>query len=91
MSNQQYSNENSGALFRNERKETERHPDHTGNAQIKCPHCGEVTEFWLAAWVKQAKNGGRKFFSLAFTGKEAQRKQQEERNFDGFDKDDPAF
>jgi hypothetical protein len=90
MSN--YDNTNTGALFRNERKETDRHPDHTGSAEVKCPHCGEASEFWIAAWVKTAKNGGRKFFSLAFTSKDEQRKQQEERNLGDFDNDnDPAF
>lgn len=87
-----YDNTNTGALFRNERKETDRHPDHKGSAQVKCPHCGEVSEFWLAAWVKEAKAKGKRFFSLAFTSKEAQRKQQERSNFSDFDDDDgPVF
>ena len=93
---QQYDNTNTATLFRNERKATDRHPDHNGTATVKCPHCGEVSEFWLAAWVKtagqNAKRAGQKFFSMAFTSKDEQRQQQGARNFNDFDNDDnPAF
>jgi hypothetical protein len=46
-----------GTLFRNERKETEKHPDYTGS--IKLP---DGTEHWLSGWIKQGAKG--KFFSL---------------------------
>jgi hypothetical protein len=52
------SNDNSGALFRNERKEKDTHPDHTGKATV----AGQ--EYYVSAWIKE-KNG-RKYFSLAF-------------------------
>lgn len=54
--------DNSGALFRNDRKEKENHPDHTGKATI------DGKEYWLSAWVKE-KDGVR-YFSLAFKPKE---------------------
>ncbi len=57
--------ENSGILFKNDRKASERHPDYKGNATIG----GE--EFWLSAWIKQGRNG--KFLSLSFTSKTDQR------------------
>ena len=35
--------DNSGALFRNERKEADNHPDYTGNAMI------DGKEYWIQA------------------------------------------
>ena len=58
------SNDNSGALFRNDRKEKDTHPDHTGTATIN------GVDFWISAWVKE-KNG-KKYFSLAFKPKDQQ-------------------
>jgi len=53
----EYDNTNSGVLFKNTRKETEKHPDYTGSINI------EGTDRWLSAWVKEGKSG--KFFSLS--------------------------
>ena len=50
--------ENSGALFRNERKNTEKHPDYTGNLNIS----GQ--SFELAAWIRKSQ-GGKTFMSLS--------------------------
>ena len=47
-----------GNLFRNDRKEKDTHPDHTGRIKI------EGREYYLSAWVKEGK-GGSRFFSLA--------------------------
>lgn len=54
--------DNSGAIFRNDRKEKENHPDHTGQATIA------GVDYWLSAWVKE--KDGRRYFSLAFKPKE---------------------
>lgn len=54
--------DNSGALFRNDRKDKETSPDYTGNALI-----GGV-EYYLSAWLKEGKRG--KFFSFAFKPKQ---------------------
>jgi hypothetical protein len=59
--------DNSGVLFRNERKEKETQPDHTGNALI-----GGV-EYYISAWVKDGKKG--KFFSFSFKPKDESRQQ----------------
>lgn len=74
MPNQQYDNSNSGALFTNDKKRSDNSPSHTGEAELVCSHCGAVSPTWVSAWVKTIKNGknaGRKFFSLAFTAKDA--------------------
>lgn len=49
--------ENSGTLFKNNKKENERQPDYRGEVNVN----GEL--FQIAAWVKEGKNG--KFFSLS--------------------------
>lgn len=52
-------NNNTGSLFKNDRKQNERHPDYTGSAFIN----GKSMR--ISAWVKTAKSGA-KYMSLAF-------------------------
>ena len=73
MTKKQFDKTNSGAIFRNEKKRSQNSPDHTGQAEIACPHCGATHETWIAAWVKTAANTGQRFFTLAFTPKEEAR------------------
>jgi len=65
-----YDNTNSGSLFKNDKREKETHPTHTGTIDI------EGKEYWLSAWVMEVKNKdskifGQKFFSLRVKPKEA--------------------
>jgi hypothetical protein len=54
--------DNGGLLFKNDRKEMDRHPDYTGNLTV-----GGV-EYWLSAWIKEGKRG--KFMSLSVKPKD---------------------
>jgi hypothetical protein len=57
--------DNSGTLFKNDKKTSEKHPDYKGSAMIN----GE--EFWMSAWLKVGKNSV-KFMSFAFEPKDSQ-------------------
>ena len=54
--------DNSGSLFKNDKREKDSHPNATGSAMI-----GGV-EYWVSAWTKDGKKG--KWQSLAFKRKE---------------------
>lgn len=53
-----YDNTDKGVLFKNDRKETDSHPDYNGSINI------EGTEYWLSAWINEDKNG-KKYMSLS--------------------------
>ena len=55
--------DNSGALFNNDRKETDKHPDMTGTITI------EGKEYWLSAWNNTSK-AGKKYMGLSAQMKE---------------------
>lgn len=59
----QYDDTNRGALFTNDRKTSDKHPDLKGSINV------EGKEYWVSGWFKTGKSGG--FTSLSVTPKEA--------------------
>jgi len=55
--------DNSGSLFKNDKKTESKHPDYRGDAMVD----GE--SYWISAWLKEGKSG-TKFLSLAFNLKD---------------------
>jgi hypothetical protein len=62
--------DNSGALFKNDRKEQPKHPDYNGSITI------DGREYWLSAWIKEGQKG--KFMSLAAKPKEERQERREQ-------------
>ena len=54
--------DNSGTLFKNDKREKETHPNAKGTALI------DGVEYWVSAWTKEGKAG--KFQSLSFERKD---------------------
>jgi hypothetical protein len=67
----EYDNELRGVLFKNDRKESDNHPDYKGSAQV------DGVDYWLSAWIKTGAKG--KFMSLSFTEKEQPKSRQSEK------------
>ena len=58
----EYSNDNKGAIWKNDKKETENHPDFTGSAIIN------GVDMWVSAW-KRKPDAKEKSPALSFTFK----------------------
>jgi len=77
--------DNSGTLFRNDKKESDKHPDYKGDAIIN----GQAV--WISAWIKDGKRG--KFMSLSFNPKDDRRSSDRKpsRQSNGDDDEDVPF
>lgn len=53
-----------GALFKNDDKKTEQHPDYRGNLKLN----GQ--DFYVSAWIKSSKDGKKKYMSLSVKPKQ---------------------
>ena len=85
----EYSNENTGALFINDRKGNDKAPNAKGSLNV------DGVEYWISAWIKTSK-AGTKYQSLSIQPKEAQpEKKPDPKNvpsgsgFDDMDSDLP--
>jgi hypothetical protein len=79
MDNKQNQRDNSGVLFRSDKKDNDRAPDYKGNITVN----GQ--DYWLSAWIKEGKSG--KFMGLAVSPKEDYQPKQapKKSNFDDLD------
>src|SRR5262249_3892353 len=55
--------DNSGAVFVNDRKEEDAHPDRTGSARI------DGVDFWVNGWLRKTRDG-KPYLSLSFRPKQ---------------------
>ena len=78
MENDRQTRDNSGVLFRNDKRENEKAPNYKGNITV------DGKDYWLSAWVKEGKSG--KFMGLAVSPKEEYKPKPSERSkATGFD------
>ena len=77
--------DNSGVLFKNDKKETGNQPDYKGNITV------DGQSYWLSAWNKEGKSG--KFMGLAVSPKEeantSSPKKKPSSGFDDIESDIP--
>ena len=74
-----YDNNNSGVLFRNNKKDVndpeDKKPEYTGQAEIN------GVEYWISAWKRVGKNSGTPFQSIKFEPKEQKNTEPERPTF----------
>ena len=58
-----YDDTNRGALFKNDKKESDNHPDYKGSINVG------GTEYWLSSWLKKSKAGAT-YMSLSVKAKD---------------------
>lgn len=62
--------DNSGSLFKNDRKESDTHPDYKGSALLN------GVEHWVDAWINEKRDGSGKYLAFKVRPKEQQAQQQ---------------
>ena len=80
----QYDNSNRGAIFKNDDKKQDNHPDYKGSLNVN------GVDLWVSGWIKTSEKTGAKFMSLSVKPKgEAPAKQAPKPKDNGFDDDCP--
>ena len=60
-----YDNNNRGAIWKNEKRETDKHPHFTGTAMV------EGVEYWVSGWKREGDNPKAPALKFSFKRKEA--------------------
>ena len=55
--------DNSGALFKNDKKESDSHPDYKGSAMI------DGSDYWVSGWIN-VSSAGTKYMKFSYSPKE---------------------
>jgi len=80
----EYDNTNRGAIWKNDKKETEKHPDFTGSLNV------EGVEYWVSAW-KRKPGGSEKSPALSFNIKLKEETQKPNQSVEPEFNDDIPF
>lgn len=84
MENDRQNRDNSGVLFKSDKRENERAPHYRGNITV------DGKDYWISAWIKEGKSG--KFMGLAVSPKEEYKPKTSERSkATGFDDESLPF
>tara|TARA_R110000868_G_scaffold166722_1_gene400820 strand:- start:35 stop:295 length:261 start_codon:yes stop_codon:yes gene_type:complete len=84
MENDRQNRDNSGVLFKSDKRENERAPHYRGNITV------DGKDYWISAWIKEGKSG--KFMGLAVSPKEEYKPKPSERSkATGFDDESLPF
>jgi len=75
MENDRQVRDNSGVLFKSDKRDNEKAPHYKGNITV------DGKDYWLSAWIKEGKGG--KFMGLALSPKDHQQKAKPKSS--GFD------
>jgi uncharacterized protein (DUF736 family) len=59
-----YDNTNRGAIFKNDDKQQDNHPDYKGSINVN------GVDMWVSGWLKTSEKTGKKFMSLSVKAKE---------------------
>jgi uncharacterized protein (DUF736 family) len=75
----QYDNSNRGAIFKNEDKQQDNHPDYKGSLNVN------GVDLWVSGWLKTSEKTGKKFMSLSVKPKEDKPVKKASKPSGGFD------
>jgi uncharacterized protein (DUF736 family) len=80
----QYDNSNRGAIFKNDDKQQDNHPDYKGSLNVN------GVDMWVSGWLKTSEKTGKKFMSLSVKAKETAPVKKASKISSGFDDMDEA-
>jgi uncharacterized protein (DUF736 family) len=75
----EYSNENRGALFKNDDRQQDNHPHYKGSLNVN------GVDLWVSGWLKTSEKTGKKFMSLSVKPKDAAPVKKASKSSSGFD------